>query len=140
MSETTQREELIRRLNDALGWELRALSMYGHYAAYVKGIHRLHLKPYFEAEATESVGHANAVRNEIVKLGGIARTDRDDSEIVHTTDYKTMLEESMRTERTAAKTYLQILELPGVEGEIYDALEQIYFAEERAVDELNQMM
>ena len=71
-----QNAELVERLNAALGWELRALAMYGHYAAYVKGIHRLHLKPFFEAEATESVGHANGVRNEIVKLGGIARTDR----------------------------------------------------------------
>ena len=45
MSETTQREELIRRLNDALGWELRAQVLYAHYAAYVKGIHRLHDLP-----------------------------------------------------------------------------------------------
>ncbi len=131
---------LVEHLNAALGWELRALAMYGHYAAYVKGIHRLHLKPYFEAEATESVGHANGVRNEIVKLGGVARTDRDSTEIVHTTDYKVMLEESMRTEQTAAQTYKVILEMDGVDGELYDALEQIYFAEERAVVELEQML
>ena len=139
MSAEQSNELLIDRLNDALGWELRALSMYSHYAAYVKGINRLHLKPYFEAEATESMGHSNIVRNEIVKLGGVARTDRDTTEIVHTTDYETMLVESMKTERTAASTYKKILDMDDVDGELYDSIEQVYFAEERAVDELNQM-
>ena len=41
--------ELIERLNDALAREMRAQTMYSHYAAYVKGIHRLHLKPFFDA-------------------------------------------------------------------------------------------
>ena len=60
---------MIDRLNDALGWEMRATTMYAHYAAYVRGINRLHLKPYFEAEAEESMTHATTVRMAIVKLG-----------------------------------------------------------------------
>jgi bacterioferritin len=140
MSEqSTPREDLIRRLNDALGWEMRALTLYSHYAAYVKGIHRLHLKPFFEAEATESLGHAAIVRAEIVKLGGVARTDRDSTEIVHTTDYEMMLQESMKTETTAAESYKAFLDLPGLESELFDAIEQIYFAESRSVEELNQL-
>jgi len=138
--QTTSADELTNRLNLALGWELRALTMYGHYAAYVKGIYRLHLKPFFEAEATESLGHADIVRNEIVKLGGEARTDRDATEIVHTTDYKVMLQESLKTETRAAATYKEFLELPGLDGELFDAVEQIYFAEARSVDELKQLM
>ena len=138
--EATPKEELIRRLNDALGWEMRALTLYSHYAAYVKGIYRLHLKPFFEAEATESLGHAAIVRAEIVKLEGVARTDRDETEIVHTTDYEVMLEESMKTETRAAETYKAFLDLPGVESELHDAIEQIYFQEERSVDELRQIL
>jgi len=133
-------DELIRRLNAALGWELRALTMYGHYAAYVRGIYRLHLKPFFEGEATESMGHANMVRNEIVNLGGVAITERDSTEIVHTTDYKVMLEESMKTERHAANAYQEFLELPGLDPELFDAVEQIYFQEARSVEELAQLM
>ena len=140
MSEdSTPKQELIRRLNDALGWEMRALTLYSHYAAYVRGIYRLHLKPFFESEATESLGHAGIVRAEIVKLEGVAVTDRDDTEIVHTTDYQVMLEEAMKTETHAAKSYLALLELPGLESELFDAIEQIYFAESRAVEELNQL-
>jgi bacterioferritin (cytochrome b1) len=132
--------ELIRALNDALAWELRAQMMYAHYAAYVRGIHRLHLKPHFEAEATESFGHATIVRDHVAKLGGQAVTERDKTEIVHTTDYKVMLDEAMKTETRAAKGYKAILELAGVDRESYDAIEQVYFQEERAVDELTQLM
>lgn len=140
MSGETSREELVRRLNDALGWELRAQIMYAHYAAYVQGIYRLHLKPYFEGEATESVGHATVVRNEIVKLGGTARTERDKTEILHTSDYQVMLQESLKTEKRAAEAYKEFLALPGLDSELFDAVEQIYFQEERSVDELNQLL
>jgi bacterioferritin len=138
--EKTANEDLVRRLNAALGWEMRALTLYSHYAAYVRGIHRLHLKPFFEAEATESLGHAAAVLTEIVKLGGTAVTERDKTPIIHTTDYEVMLQESMRTEAHAAKSYKEFLDQPGVEPELHDAIEQIYFAEERSVEELNQLI
>jgi len=131
---------LIDRLNDALGWEIRAQLMYAHYAAYVKGIYRLHLKPYFEGETTESVGHATVVRDQITKLGGVARTNRDETEILHTTDYRVMLTEAMKTESHAAESYKKFLELPGIDSELSDAIEQIYFQEERSVEELKQLM
>ncbi len=54
--------KLIEKLNGGLGWELRAAALYAHYSAYVKGIHRLHLKPFFDEEATESHTHAEMVR------------------------------------------------------------------------------
>jgi bacterioferritin len=132
--------ELIERLNQALGWEMRALNMYAHYAAYVGGIHRLHLKPYFETEATESVGHANLVRGAIVKLGGTALTERDPSEIVHTTNYQVMLDEALKTETRAAESYGAILAMEGLDEELADSLEQILFDEERAVEELKRLL
>lgn len=135
-----ERTRLIESLNAALGWEFRAQLMYAHYAAYVRGIHRLHLKPYFEAESTESVGHATIVRDQIAQLGGVARTERDATEIVHTTNYRVMLEEAMKTETFAAQTYRAFLELPGIGAELNDAIEQIYFQEERSVEELKQLL
>jgi bacterioferritin (cytochrome b1) len=132
-------DRLIVRLNDALGWEMRAMTLYAHYAAYVKGIYRLQLKPFFEAEATESMTHSTIVRAAIVKLGGQARTERDATEIVHTTDYRVMLDEALKTETHAAKSYREILDMGGLDSELYDAIEQIHFAEERSVEELHQM-
>jgi len=140
MAAVPNNESLVAQLNRALGLEMRAEVMYAHYAAYVKGINRLHLKPYFEAEATESFAHANMLRNAINQLGGEAVTVRDASPILHTTDYKAILQEVLKTEQRAAATYHGILELVTDNQELYDILEQIYFAEVRAVEELTQLI
>lgn len=132
--------ELIDLLNDALAREMRAQAMYAHYAAYVKGINRLHLKPYFENEAAESVVHAQTVRNALVRLGGIAVTERHTQVITHSTDYRVMLKEALKTEQESKEAYQGILPLLREDEELYDAIEQILFAEERSVEELLQVI
>ena len=134
--------KLIEELNNALSWELRAIFMYSHYSAYVQGINRLHLSTHFNQEATESVGHANIVRSAIVKLGGIAITDRNISEIIHTTDYIEMLKQAYQTEKTASEVYGEILETlkNHNDDELYDSIENIYFAELRSVEEVRMLL
>ena len=135
-------DKLISALNKALAWELRAIAMYAHYAAYVSGIHRLHLATHFNTEVTESVTHASTVRSAIVKLDGEAITERDPTPIVHTSNYQEMLQEAYATESKAAATYGAIL--PLVEGigdtELFDALEVVYFYEQRSVEERRLML
>ena len=80
------------------------------------------------------------VRSAIVKLGGTAVTDRDPTPIVHTTDYKVMLEESLKTEQKAAEGYEQVLALIKDDEEMYDSIEQIYFQELRSVEEVTQLL
>ena len=135
-------KELVDALNRALAWELRAIALYSHYAAYVSGIHRLHLTDHFNNEATESVTHAATVRSAIVKLDGTAITDRDDTPIVHTSNYKEMLSEAYETEKQAVETYSEILPLVEKIGdtELFDSLEVVYFDEQRSVEELRMMM
>jgi bacterioferritin len=134
--------KLISELNNALSWELRAIIMYSHYSAYVQGINRLHLSTHFNQEATESVGHANIVRSAIVKLGGIAITERNPSEIVHTNDYIKMLEQAYQTEKTAGNVYAEILDTlkSHNDDELYDSIETIYFAELRSVEEVRMLL
>jgi len=134
--------ELISALNNALSWELRAIAMYAHYAAYISGIHRLHLATHFNNEVTESVTHAATVRCAIVKLDGEAITERDPTPIVHTSNYQEMLQEAYATESKAAATYAAILPLVEAIGdtELFDALEVVYFDEQRSVEELRMML
>ena len=133
---------LIKTLNEALGWELRAANMYAHYAANIRGIHRLQLSPMFTTEATESTMHADIVRKAIVKLGGIPVTERNAHPIIHTTQYDEMLVHSLDTETRAAAVYAAImLEIDTVgDQEMYDAIEQIYLAELRSLEELRLLM
>ena len=79
-------------------------------------------------------------RSAIVNLGGTAVTDRDSTEIVHTTDYKVMLKESLKTEQKAAEGYEQVLALIKDDEEMYDSIEQIYFQELRSVEEVTQLL
>jgi bacterioferritin (cytochrome b1) len=84
--------------------------------------------------------HASAVRDAIAKLEGIAVTAAADVEIVHTSSYEVMLEEALMTEKKAAANYREILGLIDPEDEMYDVIQQIQFAEDRAVDELRRLM
>jgi bacterioferritin (cytochrome b1) len=107
----SNQQQVLKELNKALGWELRAQALYAHYAAYLKGLEMLTLKSHFEEEVRESLGHAAKVREIIATLGGEAVTTRDQVPIVHTEDYRTMLEEALTTEQAAAAQYKKILPL-----------------------------
>ena len=117
---------LIEKLNQALGWELRAINMYAHYAAYIRGIHRLQLEPHFSAEANESMVHSNIVRSAIVKLGGVAVTERNQTSIRHTTSYLEMLAESLITETKAAEVYGELITMIEEEGDA-DSNSKLFF-------------
>ena len=138
----TKEKQLIEQLNNALSWELRAIHLYSHYSAYVQGIHRLHLTGHFTTEATESIGHANILRSVIVKLGGVATTERNSHPIVHTLHYLDMLEYAYETEKLAAKIYGGILKTLDDydDHELYDSIETIYLAELRSVEEVRMLL
>ena len=135
-------KELIGKLNNALSWELRAIHMYAHYSAYVQGINRLQLFGHFQNEVTESIGHADTVRAAIVKLGGVATTERAPQDIIHSTDYIEMLKQAYETETIASEVYGELLELLKVhnDDELYDAIETIYFTELRSVEEVRMLL
>ena len=134
--------ELIEKMNAALGWELRAINMYAHYSANVKGIHRLQLSPMFNTEMTESIDHADIVRKAIVQLGGIPVTERNPHPIIHTNDYLEMLNYSLETEIKAAEVYAELIELieDTDEEDLRDAIEQIYLSELRSVEEMRLLV
>ena len=134
--------ELIDKMNIALSWELRASNMYAHYAANIKGIHRLQLSPMFNTEMTESIEHADIVRKAIVQLGGIPITERNPHPITHTNDYLEMLNYSLETEIKAASVYEDLIELieDSAEEDLRDAIEQIYLSELRSVEEMRLLV
>ena len=136
------KQKIIDKLNEALGYELRAINLYAHYAANVKGIHRIHLSQLFNAEITESLEHSNIVRAAVVKLGGICVTERNPEQILHTDKYTTMIEQALKTEMNAGAIYSELLEMVEEldDRELYDSLESIYFTELRSVEEMRMLL
>jgi len=132
--------KLIAQLNGALGWELRALALYAHYAAYVKGLETLTLEGHFEEEAKESFEHAKQVRGVIQALGGEAVTTRDAAPIVHTEDTRVMLEEALKTEQKAAAAYQKILPLVKDHPVFYHSVFHILKDEMGAVIEMETLL
>ena len=132
--------KLIEKMNAALGWELRAINMYAHYAANIKGIHRLQLSPMFNTEMTESIDHANIVRKGIVQLGGIPVTERNPYKITHTTNYMEMLNHALETEIKASEVYAELLPLIEQTDDLYDSVEQIYLSELKSVEEMRLLV
>ena len=131
---------LMKLLNQALGWELRAQALYAHYAAYVKGLESLTLEEHFEEEASESVGHAKKVRDVIATMGGEAVTTRDATPIVHTESTRVMLEEALKTEKTAAATYEKIVPLVKSDPDYFHALSHIWMDERKSVVEMEKLL
>ncbi|MEK9696797.1 MAG: ferritin-like domain-containing protein [Candidatus Poseidoniales archaeon] len=131
-------QNLITTLNEALGWELRAINMYAHFAAIVRGLHRIQFAPMFQGEATESLAHADVVRRAIVKLDGMPVTERNSTPISNSTSYEDMLQSALETETKAAEVYGTLLKMleDYDDGELYDAIEQIYLAELRSIEDL----
>ncbi|HJN55617.1 MAG TPA: ferritin-like domain-containing protein [Candidatus Poseidoniales archaeon] len=135
-------QNIIDKMNEALGYELRAINMYAHYTANIKGIHRIHLSELFNAEVSESLEHSNIVRTAIVKLGGVCVTERNSDNIVHTENYTVMLEQALETEMMASKVYSELLEMVEKldDRELYDSLENIYFSELRSVEGMRMLL
>ena len=136
------KQKIIDKMNESLGYELRAINMYAHYAANVKGIHRIHLSQLFNTEITESLEHSNIVRAAIVKLGGICVTERNSEDILHTENYTVMIEQALKTEMRASEIYSELLEMVEEleDRELYDSLESIYFTELRSVEEMRMLL
>ncbi len=134
------KDNVIEALNKALAWELRASALYAHYAAYVKGLESLTLADRFKSEVTESMGHAEAVRNIIADLGGEALTTRDPAPIVHREDTTTMLEEAMKTEQKAAEGYEQVLPMLKEYYPFWHTVAHILQDEQNAVLEMETLL
>jgi len=134
------RAKLVNALNKSLGWELRAQALYAHYAAYLKGLESLTLAKHFENEVTESLGHAQKVREILAALGGEAVTTRDAAPIVHTEEVRVMLEEALKTESKAAEVYQKIMPMVRGHAVFYHTIYHILKDEMSAVIEMETLL
>lgn len=96
-------EELIDGLNTDLANEYGAAIQYTYSASVVSGLYRSALKPFFEAEIEDELGHALYLSEKIKSLGGTPTTKA--SEIPQPTDVKNILEEVRQAETDTIKRY-----------------------------------
>lgn len=96
-------QKLIDGLNDDLAHEYAAVIMYTYNAAVVSGMYRQVLKPFFQEESTDEIGHALYLSEKIKTLGGTPTTTP--AKVKQLTDVKEMFEEALQNEKDTIERY-----------------------------------
>lgn len=96
-------EKLIEGLNVDLSHEYGAAIQYTYSASVVSGLYRSALKPFFEEEITDELGHALYLSEKIKSLGGTPTTKA--AEVPQPTDVKELLEAVRQAEADTVERY-----------------------------------
>src|SRR5690625_2304455 len=96
-------EELIEGLNIDLANEYGAAIQYSYSASVVSGLYRSALKPFFEEEITDELGHALYLSEKIKTLGGTPTTKSAD--VPQPTEVKDILEAVHKSESDTIERY-----------------------------------
>ncbi|GAA0447985.1 MAG: ferritin-like domain-containing protein [Bacillota bacterium] len=94
---------LIDGLNEDLSHEYAAVIQYTYSASVVYGLYRSALKPFFEAEINDELGHALYLSEKIKSLGGNPTTKAAD--IPQPTEVKDLLEATLQSEAATIERY-----------------------------------
>ncbi|MBP3950123.1 ferritin-like domain-containing protein [Bacillus suaedae] len=132
--------ELIEGLNEDLANEYAASIMYTNNAAVVSGLYRQTLKPFFEAEISDELGHALYLAEKIKTLGGTPTTTP--AEVKQPTEVKEMLEEARQAEKDTIERYEERKKLADSLGqtELVVKLEDMIADETHHMEELDRIL
>jgi len=107
--DTIDEAVVIAALNAVLEAELSGVIRYTHYSLMITGPHRIPLVAFMQAQATESLLHAQQVGEIITGFGGHASTAIAPIEETHDHSIGQILEESLAHELAAVNLYRDLL-------------------------------
>ncbi len=143
----TEREQVIRVLNEVLATELVCVLRYKRHYFTAAGIHSEAVRAEFLEHAKEEQQHADAVAERIVQLNGEPDlnpeilAERSHSQYVEGTDLISMIEEDLVAERIAIETYLEIVRWLGDEDPTTRRMiESILAKEEEHAEDLSTLL
>lgn len=96
-------QDLIDGLNEDLANEYGAVIQYSYSASVVSGLYRSSLKPFFESEITDELGHALYLSEKIKTLGGTPTTKVAD--VPQPTEVKDLLKAVLKSESDTIVRY-----------------------------------
>jgi bacterioferritin len=135
------KKKVIAQLNRILECELAGVVRYTHYSMMIFGYSRIPIVAWFQAEATESLAHAQRAGEMVTRLGGHPSLAIGPLLETHEHDIGQILRETLQAEHVALGLYTDLLDL--VAGENV-ALEEyartLIEAEEEHIDEIDKML
>lgn len=96
-------QELINGLNEDLANEYAAAIQYTYSASVVTGLYRSALKPFFESEINDELGHALYLSEKIKSLGGTPTTTA--ASIPQPTEVADLLKAALQSETDTIERY-----------------------------------
>ena len=141
------REAIVKLLNDALATELVCVLRYKRHYFTAKGVASPKIADEFLVHANEESGHADAIAERIVQLGGEPNfspdslSSRSHAEYDESKELQAMIRANLVAERIAVETYHQMITLIGdKDPTTRRMLEQILAEEEEHADELSDWL
>jgi bacterioferritin len=104
-------EATIKTLNHIMEFELAGVVRYTHYSLMVTGPYRIPIVQFFQAQATESLLHAQQAGTILTGLEGHPSLKIASIEETYQHDLKTILTESLNHEKTALDLYKELLDI-----------------------------
>ena len=135
------KKKVIAQLNRILECELAGVVRYTHYSMMIFGYSRIPIVAWFQAEATESLAHAQQAGEMVTRLGGHPSLAIGPLLETHEHDIGQILRETLQAEHVALALYTDLLEL--VAGEnvaLEEYARQLIAAEEEHIDEIDKML
>lgn len=127
------KESLVAGLNQDLAGEYAAVIQYNYYATTVTGLNYQILKPFFEAEIPDELGHAAYLSEKIASLGGNPTTLP--ALVERTGDTRAMLEGAIKSESATLENY----RIRRSQAQDLDMIELVVKLEDMISDEQNHL-
>jgi len=135
------KDKVVAVLNRILEMELAGVVRYTHYSMMIFGYSRIPIVAWFQAEATESLAHAQKAGELVTRLGGHPSLAIGPLLETHEHDIGQILRETLQAEHVALGLYNELLELvSGKNVALEEYARTLIEAEEEHIDEIDKML
>ena len=135
------KKKVIAQLDRMLECELAGVVRYTHYSMMIFGYSRIPIVAWFQAEASESLTHAQQAGEMITRLGGHPSLAIGPLLETHEHDIGQILRETLQAEHVALDLYMKLLELvAGKNVALEEYARGLIEQEEAHIDEIDKML
>jgi bacterioferritin len=135
------KKQVINQLNKILEAELAGVVRYTHYSMMIFGYTRIPIVSWFQAEATESLAHAQQAGEMITRLGGHPSLAIGPLLETHEHDIGQILRETLQAEHKALGLYMGLLKLVANQNVALEEYARGLIVQEEAhIDEIDKML
>jgi len=135
------KKKVIAQLNKILECELAGVVRYTHYSMMIFGYSRIPIVSWFQAEASESLTHAQQAGEMVTRLGGHPSLAIGPLLETHEHDIGQILRETLEAEHVALKLYTDLLKLvAGQNVALEEYARGLIEQEEEHIDAIDKMI